>query len=67
MHESDIQKEMAKHLIKKKIGIIVPNVFLYGGFESDLISVSKTGLVSEYEIKPKKLLLFFPFQIISST
>jgi hypothetical protein len=51
MNEHTIQNHLFRYLESKKQTLIVPNVKLYSDLESDLVSVSKAGLVSEYEIK----------------
>lgn len=51
MNELKIQNFLYPWLTDKKHTLITPNVRLYGQFESDLISVSRAGYVSEYEIK----------------
>ena len=51
MTEKDIQNRLFVWLEKKGQSFITPNVNLFSYYESDLISVSKAGLISEYEIK----------------
>lgn len=51
MTEKDIQNHLFSWLEEKRQYLITPNVRLYGDNEADLVSVSKAGLVSEYEIK----------------
>jgi len=50
MTEKTIQNALSKDLILKKNELVVPNTKLYA-WEADLLAVSTSGLVSEYEIK----------------
>jgi hypothetical protein len=56
MNESDAQKVLYRSFIKSKRHVLaVPNCkALYPRGESDLISVTETGLVHEFEIKTSK-------------
>jgi hypothetical protein len=54
MNEKEIQDRLYVWLEKKRHNLITPNVFLYHPRESDLISVTKAGMATEYEIKISK-------------
>lgn len=53
MNEFEIQNALYKFLSIKGHEFIIPNIYLSGGVwsEADLISVTKAGYISEYEIK----------------
>jgi len=53
MNEFTIQNALYNHLLAKGHEFIIPNIYLSGGAwsEADLISVTKAGYISEYEIK----------------
>ena len=53
MNEFIIQNALYNHLLFKGHELIIPNIYLSGGAwsEADLISVTKAGYISEYEIK----------------
>lgn len=50
MDESTIQSALYREMSQKGHSYIIPNIYL-GYEESDLISVTKTGYIYEYEIK----------------
>lgn len=52
--EKTIQNTLFGYRYQAGCQMVVPNIFLYRSGESDLVSVSKAGLVSEYEIKISK-------------
>ena len=56
MNEFTIQNALYNHLLLKGHEFIIPNIYLSGGAwsEADLISVTKAGYISEYEIKISK-------------
>lgn len=51
MNEKQIQNHLFPWLENRKQTLITPNVRLYGKLESDLISVSRAKLITEFEIK----------------
>ena len=52
MTETDIQRLLYwQHLIHRSRDVGMPNVFVYGGNESDYLTITKAGFVDEYEIK----------------
>lgn len=50
MTEFEMQDIFYWHLSRKQHSCIVPNVFAYA-WESDILSITKSGIVHEYEIK----------------
>lgn len=50
MTETNIQKILAHYTIKKAHHPVAPNIYLFD-WESDFVSVTKTGYVHEFEIK----------------
>ena len=51
MNEKQVQKLLfARVLLKKHHNVAIPNTYLYD-WESDFISVTKSGYIHEYEIK----------------
>ena len=51
--EREIQDWLCKYFMAKQRKVTIPNMYLYE-WESDLISVTKSGYVHEYEIKVTK-------------
>ena len=51
MFERDLQNALYEYASMSKQRLITPNVRLYGKRESDLLTVSKAGFITEYEIK----------------
>ena len=54
MNEHSIQNALFSWLQAKKHVLITPNVGLFGRYESDLISVTASGFVYEFEIKTSR-------------
>lgn len=48
--EKTVQNVLVRHLMKMRYNMIVPNCKLYG-YEADMLSLSKSGMISEFEIK----------------
>ena len=54
MTESDLQEVLLDKYMRKGHTLIIPNVYLFGSNESDMVSITKSRLVWEYEIKISK-------------
>lgn len=53
LSEQKVQKKLSRKLIKKSHKCVVPNPTFFGA-ESDLVSVTKSDFVIEYEIKTSR-------------
>ena len=63
MTERDIQNILYRHLKKLGHTMITPNAkYVFWGQENDLISVTKSGLIHEFEIKLSKADFFADFK-----
>jgi hypothetical protein len=60
--EQHIQNLLFSWLVDKKHLFITPNVRLFGRYESDLISVSRSHFIYEYEIKVSRDDFFAEFR-----
>lgn len=51
MNEEDVQEELAKELIRKGHYMVIPNTRFISQGEADLVSITQSGYLHEYEIK----------------
>jgi hypothetical protein len=52
--EKSIQKALKRYVLKKSHWLFVPNIYIFGGWEMDFMSITKSDLITEYEIKISK-------------
>ena len=62
MNTSTIQKALIRQAIYYKHPLVAKNIYLYEGWECDLISVTYSDIITEYEIKRSRADYLADFQ-----